>query len=33
LVNDLDVVFKCLREKTLTSTPRSASSASLKACS
>jgi uncharacterized membrane protein YadS len=33
LINDLDVAFKCLREKTLSSTPKSASSASLEACS
>jgi hypothetical protein len=33
LVNDLDVAFKCLSAKILSSTPRSASSASLEACS
>jgi hypothetical protein len=33
LVNDLDVAFKCLKAKTLSSTPRSASSVSLEACS
>jgi hypothetical protein len=34
LVNDLDIAFKCLKaKKTLSSTPRSASSASLEACS
>jgi hypothetical protein len=33
LVDDLDIAFKCLKEKTLSSTPRSASSAFLEACS
>jgi hypothetical protein len=33
LINDLDVAFKCLRAKTLSSTPKSASLASLEACS
>jgi hypothetical protein len=33
LVDDLDVAFKCLKAKTLSSTPRSASSVFLEACS